>query len=469
MIERGSGRTSGLTDWRLMDVLSMWACLQDHDTTGHWKQVAGWRKVSELALTHLSRLKEYRRGLAEAWPPETNAAARAYIGELDQLIDKVQRTHDAAAANYDALAAATRALGSTRAELEPLYQEYAAKLQQKQAYEATVADPKAVAGSRLPEQPPVTDGDLERLNVQARGLMTGLSGELQQAQVMLRQPPPRPNISRQPDERDLYGPAVTPPVIPPIVPVPMATTRVEPSPNMGPPAIRPAPPPTAPNVGPVIGSGPVLGGAGTGLAPAPIPSAPPGITSALPSPGLGVPSPLPPLSGPLIRGSTVGPNDRTRPGVRPSADRANGLPHSGAPRPMPPGGMIGGAPGAALGQPSSGATPPRRINPTGGVIGGGGAGTAPSGGAGSRPGAGRISQFGTAHGLPPIGGGPGMGPASETVGLPGRTSRDELRDGEPRRWDPHHPWETDEGVAPIVRPPEDDGPINPGPAIGFGR
>ena len=34
---------------------------------------------------------------------------------------------------------------------EPLYEEYANKLQQKQAYEATIADPKAVAGSRLPD------------------------------------------------------------------------------------------------------------------------------------------------------------------------------------------------------------------------------------------------------------------------------------------------------------------------------
>ena len=151
MIERGSGRTSGLTDWQLMDVLSMWACLQDQDTAGHWKQVAGWRKVCDLAQTHLGRLQQYRRGLAEAWPPATNAAARAYLAELDELIDKVQRTHDAAAANYDALAAATRAIGSTRAELKRLHEEYANKLQQKRAYEATLADPKAAMGSRVPD------------------------------------------------------------------------------------------------------------------------------------------------------------------------------------------------------------------------------------------------------------------------------------------------------------------------------
>lgn len=231
MIERGSGRTSGLTDWRLMDVLSMWACVQDQDTTGQWKQVAGWRKVCDLALAHLSRLREYRRGLAEAWPPETNTAARAYIAELDQLIDRVQRTHDAAAANYDALAAAARAIGSARAELQPLHEEYAKKLRQKQAYEATIADPKAVAGSRLPERPPVTDDDLEQLNVRARGLMTGLSGELQHAQVMLQRPPtvPRPGIET--NNPDVYGASGAAPVIPPIVPVAVTSPSPRPRPK----------------------------------------------------------------------------------------------------------------------------------------------------------------------------------------------------------------------------------------------
>ena len=47
-------------------------------------------------------------------------------------------------------------------------------------------------GNRVVE-PPVTDAELERLNVQAAGMMFGLSGELQQAQATLQKPPPRPN------------------------------------------------------------------------------------------------------------------------------------------------------------------------------------------------------------------------------------------------------------------------------------
>ncbi len=184
----------------------MWACLQDHDTANHWKQVAGWRKVCDLAQTHLGRLQQYRRGLAEAWPPETSAASRTYLAELDELIDKVQRTHDAAAANYTALSAATQAIGTTRAALRKIYEEYATKFQQKQAYESMVADPKAVMGNRATE-PPVADGELERLNVQARSMMFNLSGELQQAQATLQKPPaaPPPTWRDQPNDPDVYG------------------------------------------------------------------------------------------------------------------------------------------------------------------------------------------------------------------------------------------------------------------------
>ncbi|MFG3600618.1 hypothetical protein [Micromonospora chersina] len=460
MIERGSGRTSGLTDWRLMDVLSMWACLQDQDTTGQWKQVAGWRKVCDLALAHLSRLREYRRGLAEAWPPETNAAARAYLGELDQLIDQVQRTHDAAAANYDALAAATRAIGSTRAELQPLHDEYAEKVRQKRAYEEILADPKAVAGSRLPEKPPVTDAELEQLNVRARGLMTGLSNELQQAQVMLQRPPavPRPGIETS--DPDVYGGTANVPAIPPIVPAPIASPARRPL-HADSSAKGPVAAPTAPGIGPV------LGGASAAVVP-PAPS-PPNVTGpvapAPPANGIGLPPTLPPITSSEQRrpGSPV--NERLGPIQRPTGEGR--FPQSPA-RPMQPGGLIGGTPGTGLGQPSSRALPPRRINPVGGVIGGGGAGTAPSGAAGSRPGIGR-GQLSGSHVPPPFGGSP-MGGALNggEAGRPRNGYRQERGD-DPPPWDPDNPWGTDQGVSPVVRPPDDPGPIDPGPAIGFDR
>ncbi|MEK8108087.1 hypothetical protein NKG94_29825 [Micromonospora sp. M12] len=123
---------------------------------------------------------------------ETSAASGTYLAELDELIDKVQRTHDAAAANYTALSAATQAIGTTRSALRKIYEEYATKFQQQQAYESMAADPKAIMGNRV-TQSPVADGELERLNTQARAMMFNLSGELQQAQATLQNHPATPS------------------------------------------------------------------------------------------------------------------------------------------------------------------------------------------------------------------------------------------------------------------------------------
>nr|WP_091604472.1 hypothetical protein [Micromonospora mirobrigensis] len=490
-----------------MDVLSMWACIQDHDTANHWRQVSGWVKVCDLAQLHLSRLQTYRDGLAQAWPPETSAASRSYLTELDGLIDRVRRTHDAASANLKALSGATRAIDDARSRLRPLFDEYVAKLGQKQAYEETVNDPKAVLGSRLPATPPVTEADLQRLDVQARSVMYSLSGELQQAQVTLRQPPPKSWASVQHDTPDLYEASA--PVIPPIVPVPMSATGSSRSSTRITTVSRPITAPKAPNVGPVLGGGgpvhsasplgpgplagpgPVLGGAGPPLA-SPVTPTTPTVTPPVPptvTPGPGLPPPLPPIAGSAGRTGNPGPL-RGQPGpVGRIVGGGNGTPHvppATPPRAMPPGGLIGGTPGIGLGQPGA-SNPPRRVNPVGGVIGGGGAGTGPSGSAGSRPGAGRGGQYGAAHGMSPLGGAPIGGRGTSGTGphisggpfgpggnqVPhGSTGRPGRRDGETeeeRRWDPDHPWETYEGVAPVVRPPEDEGPIDPGPAIGFGR
>ncbi|RNM01383.1 hypothetical protein EFE23_02450 [Micromonospora solifontis] len=443
-----------------MDVHSMWACLQDQDTSGQWKQVAGWRKICDLALAHLGRLREYRRGLAEAWPPETNAAARAYIGELDQLIDKVQRTHDAAAANYDALAAATRAIGSTRAELKPIHDEYVAKFKQKQAYEEIAADPKAVAGSRLPATSPVTDAELERLNVRARGLMSGLSGELQQAQAMLQRPPVvRPRIDD--GEPQPYANAGVPaPIIPPIVAMPIPTTTAA---RMSQPVAGATRTPTqaAPT-----SPGPILGGAESSLltppTPPPVQPAVSPSTSLTPTNGLPLPPALPQVPDRALRPGGVGKiggdgmPGHLQPGI------SKGLTPVAPPKPMPPGGLIGGPPGIGVG-PTTGPTTPRRVNPIGGVIGGGGAGTAPSGSAGSRPGGARSSHLTGSHSATPYGGAPYAG------NRPGQINPLSQSGDKSRQWDPDHPWETDRGIAPVMRPPDEEGPIDPGPAIGLDR
>ncbi len=453
MRDVGVGRSGGLTNWYLMNVADMWACVQDHQTEQHWRHVAGWRKVCDLAGQHLTRLRAYRDGLARAWPPETNAAAKAYVAELDDLIDQVQRTHDAASANQTALSAATQAITSTRTELSKIYEEYARKLQQKRTWETIAADPKAAAGSRASE-PPVTDAELERLNVRARGIMYGLSSELQQAQAMLRQPPPPAGLKPGSDKPVLEAiPGSPAPVIPPILPVPIQPAARLEAPRMANP-VRPAPTPPPPATGPILGS------AGPDLPPSR------GTTSGPPSsspvaPGTGTSGPLPP--GSTIIGPESGGIRNGQPN-RPANSGPRALPSTAHQKTLPTG-LIGGVPAA----PSqiAGGSQPRRVNPIGGVI-GGSAGTAPAGGAGSRPNGSR--GLGPAQGVTPIGGSPHQGwvnpvGSGGSHGRPNRSTR-EAENG--RQLDADNPWQVDQGISPVMRPP-DEGPIDPGPAIGLGR
>lgn len=96
------------------------------------------------------------------------------------------------------------------------------------------------------------------------------------------------------------------------------------------------------------------------------------------------------------------------------------------------------------------------------MIGGGGAGTAPTGGAGSRPGGGRGLPGGPT--IPTLGVAPGA-----PVGRSGNPARRVNSEDVPRAWNPDHPWETDQGVDPVIQPPKGEGPIDPGPAIGFSK
>lgn len=458
MLDSGGGDGyTGVTNWYLHDVPTMWTMLRDQQTDNHWTHVSGWRKTSELTSTHLWRLEEYRDKLAEAWPPEKNPAAAAYLSRLNYLIESVRQTHDVAAANYTTLAGATAAIGTGRIELKKVYDEYVAKQQEKKDYEDRVAFD---AASQLPGttqgDPPVTDADLERLNDKARGIMYALSSELSQAQAEIKQPPPyTPVGAKDPGDPDVYGESAPPPVIPPIVPVPAAGRSAPATTSASGTQVVPAP--VAP------GAGPVLGGAGPLAPPAPVNPVSPGVITPAPppasGPGGGILPGLPAGPGMLrgsggIRGASpiAAPvNPATGSVIKPGAGGA-----AGAPRAMPVGGLIGGAPGAGLGQPGAGAASARRINPIGGVIGGAGAGTTPMGGAGQRSGAGA--------GRSPLGSaGQPFGTAqSDRAGL----RRD---DDSGHRWDPDNPWETDEGVAPVVLPPREAGRIDPGPAIGFHR
>ena len=454
----GGGGYAGRTNWNNLDVEAMWSALANQDTNAHWKRVTSWQKTYELSSTHLWRLKQYRERLTEAWPPEKNEAARAYVERLDHLILTVQGIYDAAVDNYETVKNVALAIGDAKPKLKKIYDDYVAKKAAKKEYEERVeAERKSLLPGTTLGDPPATQADLDRLNNQARSIMFSLSNELGLAQMQIRKPPEYKPSKTKRSGGDDEGPSGSgggfsepPPVLPPVVAVP-------PGGGGGGNYTPPPPPGQLPQITPPIapGPGPILGGANPPVVTPPPPSTTPPPVITPPTGPTPTPTPLPPAPFPP---STLPPG--THPNLPASQSPIVGNPATGpkAPGPfggpktpgpvglprtvMPPGGMIGGHPPAGL-SPSTGA-PARRINPVGGLIGGGGAGTGPLGNAGSRPG--------------------------QPFGVPGMRSGSRRKDEENhKQWDPDNPWETDEGVDPVVGPPREVGRIDPGPAIGFDR
>ncbi|GAB3143686.1 hypothetical protein GCM10027290_20420 [Micromonospora sonneratiae] len=411
MIKNDGGSGSSGTNWQSYTVPELWSLLKNHDTENHWKQVSGLRKTYELTQTHLSRLQQYRASLTESWPPEKSEAARVYVASLDKLIASVQDTYDTAQANYNTFSTATTAISQSRSKLQKLYNEYTEKQQKKQEYESRVAAEKdSLLPGTSPGKPPVTDAELKQLDFKARAIMSGLSGELVEARVQIRQPKPyQGRTIHDPSQDD--GVNEKPPIIPPITVVGAPPSK----PTLtAPPSGIQMPAPTAPSHGPVLG----------GASPSPAPPA-----------AVTTPSNLITTTPPNSAGSGSGmlPPFSTGPGISSPYSPTSGGPIKpgtggivSAPRAMPPGGLIGGAPGMGTSQPG-GAAPGRRINPVGGVIG-------------------------------------NANPSA-------RRNKEHPRRGHEntKHWDPDNPWETDEGVTPIVLPPPEPGRIDPGPAIGYNR
>jgi hypothetical protein len=452
----GSGGGSG-TNWNGADVPAMWSAVANQETSVHWDLLSGWQKSYELTLQHLGRVKSYRDNLAAAWPPEKSPASAAYLERLDVLITHLQGTYDAAVANHTAFSGATWALADSRRELKKIYDEYVANQGKIEAHNAAMSSEHSggLAGQAAKQQPPPVSNDRQQqLTWQARALMFTLSGELAQAQTAITKPPRyEPTLTISTDRERDGGNAYVPPAFPPLFP-----TDAESRPTRS-AAVGSGPGTVATPAGPLGLIGPAGAGAGSGNpglvlgGTGQVPVAPPGHPSvgigppppAIPSPGNAInpPVPLPgvpPGAGPLTMPAppTGATNNSTtaRPG-------GAGAPPSGM-RPMPVGGVIGGMPGAGLGQPATGGRAAQHINPVGGVI-------APSG-AGARPAGGVIGAGGIQPGMP--------------VG--GRPSAHGGRSEESSRWDPGNPWRTDEGVSPVVVPAAEQR-IDPGPAIGFDR
>lgn len=450
----------GGTPWESMDLDTMQRLIQSPSTDKQWELVTGWQRSAELLSEHRFQVQDYRDNLASAWPPEKSAASAAYLGRLDELIANLTETYEATLANHDAMVAATGSIYQAQVKMNKIFEEYA---NNKSALETFTAKQNSPTPTPSPspsgEQPPVAPGRQEELRVQAAMLLSSVSTDLAQAQVRLRTPAPYEGKYFDGKTESNDGSSYVPPPIPPITSVSVSDSSSGRS-GKTPSATFPThssvvqPVTTPPGLG-AQQPGIVLGGA-----------TPPALT-----PQIGGPNPLSPtlpsgVSGPLTNPGLVSPGGTLLPrgssSVLPrgtnGAGRGVGLPREGLIRPggslpegmraMPPGGIIGGTPGVGLGQPASNRAGARRVNPVGGVIGESGSGPATRRGASSA----------------------GMVSGERASGLYGQGSAqrsDRRAEADDLHWDPDNPWETAEGVAPVVLPVREQR-IDPGPAIGLG-
>ncbi|WP_030441260.1 hypothetical protein [Actinoplanes subtropicus] len=455
MLDGGGG--GGGTPWESMTLEFMQQLIQNPNTDAQWQLASAWQKSADLLSEHKFQVQQYRDNLAAAWPPEKSTASAAYIERLDQLIKNLSDTYDASITNQAALNAATGSIYQAQIQMNKIYQEYSNNKMALDAYNAKLTQQQSSATptpspSPSGDEPPVAPGRQEALRVQAATLLSGVSTDLAQAQAQVVKPDLYKVGNPLDDKKTIRdGSTYTAPALPPITPVVTSGTSTSTRSTGTRTTFPTSVPATSSPVTPTTGTrqpGIVLGGT-TPTLPTTTPGTSP-ITPVLPGGGGGgtLPNPglLPPSTG-LLPGESS-PLTPTTPGLgrgglsvpRESLLRSGGLPEGGM-RAMAPGGVIGGSPGArGIGQLGAGAAGTRRVNPVGGVIGEG------EGAVGSRRGAGAGGMY-------------GQGAAGRRSGR-----RDE---GEDMHWDPDNPWETAEGVDPVVLPIEAQ-PVDPGPAIGLG-
>lgn len=485
------------TAWSSMSMDEMRSLIKNPDTSAYYQMLGGWKQSYELLNAHKWQVQSYRDALEAVWPPRKSDAANAYVGRLTEMLDNLDQTYEAAMANYAAFADAALSISLAQSDFDKIDQEYSNNKTLLSTFETQNAQTPATDEKATP---PVADGRQEQLRLQAIARLSSVSTDLAQAQMRLVQPTKYellPGKIDDPSGQD--GSNVVPPVLPPI-------TASYPEHEVSTGSTRP--------------SATFPGGGGGQSPTTPIHSqpitTPPGPTQPIintQQPGLILGGTTPVATAPSIgttppppafNGGGTGPFTNTTlppvtPQVLPTGKASGGLPRTGTGRvqglpgeqivrptgvsegirALPPGGIIGGSAPGGKGQAARPGM--RRVNPVGGMIGEEASNTRPSGQRLSPYGGEPMVSGGRSEAGPTAGGRAGRGMSAAARGrnatsggvasehpygqASGRRSNQQ-NDDEGLRWDPDNPWETAEGVDPVVMPPREQR-IDPGPAIGL--
>jgi hypothetical protein len=101
--------------------------VEGEDDPEAWRQVAALGSMAGLLKDQHARLDAARQKLIEAWPPEQNKAARAFVNEMDELLFTMQVNKDIADSNAGALGQVLEALRQAKEKIAPIYESYLEK------------------------------------------------------------------------------------------------------------------------------------------------------------------------------------------------------------------------------------------------------------------------------------------------------------------------------------------------------
>ncbi|WP_306216366.1 hypothetical protein [Actinoplanes sp. RD1] len=114
-----------MTDWTAYNLPAIWTMLRAEDTCTASDRVAGWEALAGDVREQLTRLRAARARLAEAWPPEENDSARAFLDRMDLVAASMQETLTRAEDIRAGLRGIVEALGEAQAAVRPLAEERA--------------------------------------------------------------------------------------------------------------------------------------------------------------------------------------------------------------------------------------------------------------------------------------------------------------------------------------------------------
>jgi hypothetical protein len=424
-----------MRDWRSANLPGIWSLIEGENFCTGQDRVLDWDNLAIAVREQHRSLEAQRKKLAEAWPPELNQSANKFLQAVDALSDSMKRTLDRAEQTKTGLNGVIAAINEAQVAIRPLVDERA-----------------EVSGDVTPRW---IDHAEDKYDAKAQAIMAKAETDVSRASAVIQAPSLFAMSGYGREEEKPVGSGngggastaggggdgvASVRATPVPAPLPSHVPSWAADPADAPTSSHPSTPATTPPHG---STGPSPDLASTDP-PAPAPTGPGGVSPI----GSANPSLSTPLTGGFGGPGMVIGGPGAVPGGRGGIGRGLGAgARPGGVAGMRPGGVIGGMPiaGGVVGR--DGATPVRRVMPSGGVIGA------------SNLSGGVRAQSGSAGG------------GRSSVGMPmqagrrgGGVSGDDVINGEADQL-----WQTETGVDPVIGPKDDFPNHDPGPGVIGGR